>query len=122
MAEGGRILHHLARYAPDPKNDILFMGHQVTGTLGHKLINGAFDFDYFGKIIPVEASVEQIDAFSAHADQQELLDWLAHLGNKPQILLNHGNKEALENFKKKISEKLDFPTKILAQQEEIELK
>lgn len=113
MAEGGRIIHHLARYAPNPQNDILFMGYQVPGTLGYKLLNGATDFDYFGKIVPVEASVEPIDAFSAHAGQSELLDWLAHFKKQPLVFLNHGDKKILSDFSEKIQKTLSLSTQIL---------
>ncbi|PWB38356.1 MAG: MBL fold hydrolase [Parcubacteria group bacterium] len=113
MAEGGRILHHLARYAPDSRNNILFMGYQVAGTLGHHLTHGAFDFHYFDNIIPVKANVEQIDAFSAHADQNDLLEWLRHFKKPRLVLLGHGDKNILPIFKDKISRELKFDCQIL---------
>lgn len=121
MAEGGRILRHLARYAPDPKNNILFMGYQVVGTLGHHLTNGAFDFNYCGQRIRVRANVEQIDAFSAHADQKDLLAWLAYFQNPRLILLSHGDQKTLAVFSQKISSALHLKNQILANQITIDL-
>ena len=97
------------------------MGFQVPGTLGHKLINGNFDFDYYGKKIPLKAVVDQIDGFSAHADQTALLKWLGHFKKPAKVLLSHGNKEVMGEFSKAISEKLDFEVNILKFNEPITL-
>lgn len=121
MADGGRIIHHLARYAPNQKNYVLFMGFQVPGTLGHKFINGAFDFDYYGKKIPIHCAVDIIDGFSAHADQADLLKWLGHFQNKPKIFLVHGNPEAIQTFAQKIITDLKLSATPLARQTSVEL-
>jgi len=108
MVEGGRMLHHFGRYLSDKKNHVLFMGFQVPGTLGHKILNGAFDFDYYGRKVPVRAGVDQIDGFSAHADQNSLLDWLGHFQNPKKILLSHGDSKIMPIFSQKIKEKLGY--------------
>jgi metallo-beta-lactamase family protein len=41
MATGGRVLHHLKRFAPDQKNTILFAGSQAEGTRGAAMTSGA---------------------------------------------------------------------------------
>ena len=89
------------------------MGFQVPGTLGHKILNGAFDFDYYGRKIEVRAVADQIDGFSAHADQSALLQWLGGFKQPKQILLNHGDKQVLEKFAIIIAEQLNFETKVL---------
>ncbi len=121
MAEGGRVLHHLARYVKDAKNTILFIGFQVPGTLGHKLINGTFNFDYYGKSVPIKAAVDQIDGFSAHADQAALLKWLGSFKKPKKVFLSHGNKEVMEEYAKTIQAKLKFDTLILKKGESIKL-
>ncbi len=121
MADGGRIVHHLAQYASDHKNHVLFMGFQVPGTLGYKFLNGAFDFDYYGKKIPIRCHVDQIDGFSAHADQAGLLKWLGHFKNKPEVHLVHGNAEVMLDFAHKIKKDLDLTVNILQAQKTIEL-
>ena len=119
MAEGGRLIHHLAHYASDPRNYILFMGFQVPGTLGHHLTHGAFDFDYYGKKIPLKASVDQIDGFSAHADQNELLAWIKNIRNQAKIYLVHSDADNLLAFQKKITEVLDIKAEIMKNNETV---
>lgn len=98
MMEGGRMIHHLAQYISDRNNQILFMGYQVPGTLGHHILNGSFDFDYFGQKIPIKAATDQIDGFSAHADQESLLRWIKTFKKLKKIFLVHGDKPNLEKF------------------------
>lgn len=113
MMEGGRMIHHLSQYIGDKNNNILFMGFQVPGTLGHKILNGVFDFDYYGRKIPVKAVADQIDGFSAHADQTALLHWLKGFNQPKKILLNHGDKEVLAKFATVIKDKLNFETEVI---------
>lgn len=122
MMEGGRMLHHLSQYISDRRNNILFMGFQVPGTLGYKILNGAFDFDYYGKKIPVKAVAEQIDGFSAHADQDALLRWLKGFAKPKKILLSHGDKRVLQKFAIMIKDKLGFETEIIKYNNPIILK
>lgn len=122
MMEGGRMIHHLSQYIGDAKNNILFMGFQVPGTLGHKILNGAFSFDYYGRKIEVKAVAEQIDGFSAHADQAGLLKWLKAFTKPKKILLSHGDKRVLEKFAILIKEQLNFETEIIKYNNPIILK
>jgi metallo-beta-lactamase family protein len=95
MATGGRILHHLRRRLPDSRNVILFAGYQAPGTRGRALLDGAEAIKMFGEFIPVRAEIRQTDAFSAHADQAELLRWLTGFERPPgQIYLVHGEPPA----------------------------
>lgn len=110
MMEGGRMIHHLAQYIDDKKNSILFMGYQVPGTLGHKILEGSFDFDYYGRKIPIKAATDQIDGFSAHADQKALLHWLAGFVKPKKVFLVHGNKPSLEKFAIIINKELGIAT------------
>ncbi len=113
MVEGGRMLHHFGRYLSDKRNHVLFMGYQVPGTLGSKVLGGDFDFDYYGRKVPVRAGVDQIDGFSAHADQNALLDWLEHFKNPQKILLVHGDAKVLPIFSQKIKEKLGHDSQVI---------
>ena len=76
MATGGRVLHHLKRYAPDPKNTILFAGFQAGGTRGAAMMAGADSIKIHGEYVPVRAEVKNLDMLSAHADADEILRWL----------------------------------------------
>jgi metallo-beta-lactamase family protein len=92
MCEGGRILHHLRHGLGDPKNTVLFVGYQAEGTLGRRLRDGADTVNVFGEPVRVGAEIAGLDGFSAHADQRELVDWVARLDPMPRrIFLVHGD-------------------------------
>lgn len=99
MATGGRIKHHLAHNISKPESTILFVGYQAQGTLGRQILDGQPEVRILGQIYPVRARIEQIQSFSAHADRDSLLDWLACFEEpKPKIFLIHGEEEVLETF------------------------
>ena len=105
MLEGGRILHHLKVYLPDSRNTILLTGYQAPGTRGDRLLQGETELKIHGEMIPVHAKVEVMHQLSAHADYQEILDWLSHFKKAPrQTFLTHGeltSSEALQTHIKK---------------------
>jgi metallo-beta-lactamase family protein len=91
MCEGGRILHHLAHGLGDARNTVLFVGYQAEGTLGRRIRDGATTVPIFGARVERRAEVAALDGFSAHADQHELVAWVAALDPAPrQIFLVHG--------------------------------
>jgi metallo-beta-lactamase family protein len=95
MATGGRVLHHLARLAPDPRNAILLAGFQAAGTRGRALEDGAKTLRIHGEDVTVAAEVINLRQFSAHAGKSELMRWLSGLPAAPrQIYLTHGEPEA----------------------------
>ena len=75
MAESGRILHHLAHGASDPRNTILIVGFQAEGTLGRRIVERQPILKVFGEEIPLRAEVTVLNGYSAHADRTELLEW-----------------------------------------------
>jgi metallo-beta-lactamase family protein len=104
MATGGRVLHHLAKALPDPRNTVIFVGFQAEGTRGRDLVDGAREVKIHGRIIPVGATIARIDAMSAHADQQEILRWLGGFEKPPsQTFLVHGEPDAQETLKTAIT-------------------
>lgn len=105
MLTGGRILSYLETQASNPKNTLLFVGYQAEGTRGRKLLEGEKEFKSYGKWIPFNMQVEEVEGLSAHADHTELLDWLSEITNKPKkIFIIHGEKEGAEALKKGIEE------------------
>lgn len=76
MMQGGRILHHLMRYLPDPKNLLLIVGYQANNSLGQRLLQGVNEVRIFNTNIPVSARIVQLSGFSAHADQAAILNWI----------------------------------------------
>ena len=103
MATGGRVLHHIARLAPDPRNAILLAGFQAEGTRGRALEDGAKTLRIHGQDVPICAEVTNLRQFSAHAGQSELMRWLTGLPAPPrQIYLTHGEPPASAALKAKI--------------------
>ena len=95
MATGGRVLHHIAQRAPDPRNMILLAGFQAEGTRGRALEQGAKTLRMFGEDVPVAAEVVNLRQFSAHAGKSELMRWLTGLPAPPrQTYLVHGEPAA----------------------------
>ena len=99
MCEGGRILHHLRHALGDRRNTVLFVGYQGDGTLGRRLRDGAQEVSVYGEPVQVRAEIAGLDGFSAHADQREILDWVAKLSPQPRaIFLVHGELSAAEKL------------------------
>lgn len=96
MATGGRVLHHLKRRLPDPRNTVLLVGFQAVGTRGWSLQSGAATLRMHGEDVPVKARVATISGFSAHADEAEISRWLSSFPAQPRrTFLVHGEPVAL---------------------------
>ena len=122
MATGGRILHHLKSYAPDPRNTILLVGFQAGGTRGAALRDGAKEIKIFGEYVPVLAEVVSLGMFSAHADRDELLRWLGGFEASPRMtFVTHGEPEASDTFRHSITETLGWAARVPEHGERVEL-
>lgn len=109
MASGGRVLTYFVQYLGQPTATILLAGYQAEGTRGRALLEGATEIKLFGKYFSVKAQIENIEGLSAHADQQELIDWLSALKNCPdEIFIVHGEHDAAATLKAKIKEVYDW--------------
>jgi metallo-beta-lactamase family protein len=95
MAEAGRILHHLRNAVEDPKNTVMMVGYCAPHTLGRRLIERRPEVNIFGKPHTLRAQVEVMNSYSAHADEPELLRFVAHLDpdRLKRIFLVHGDPE-----------------------------
>jgi metallo-beta-lactamase family protein len=103
MASGGRVLTYFEHYLNDSSATILLVGYQGEGTRGRALIDGAKEIKMRGKYWPVKANIKLIEGLSAHADQHELINWLANLKTQPEkIFITHGEKQPAEELKKRI--------------------
>jgi metallo-beta-lactamase family protein len=101
MMHGGRILHHLKRYLPLVTTRLMIVGHQVEGTLGRQLLEGARTVTIHGEKIDVNAKVLATHAFSSHMDQGQLVTWLKTMPQKPKVIfLNHGDDDARQTLSK----------------------
>jgi len=106
MCTGGRIKHHLVNHIWRPESTVLFVGYQAVGTLGRQIVEGAEEVRILGKTYQVKARIVQALGFSAHADKNELLEWLSGLKKAPKhIFVVHGETNAAHYFAKYITEK-----------------
>jgi metallo-beta-lactamase family protein len=109
MATGGRVLHHLFRALPDPKNTVLFCGYQAAGTRGRKLREGAKFTRMHGQDVPVRAEIESLDSMSAHADSNEIMRWLGNFTRPPGLTcLVHGEPGPMDALKARIDRELGW--------------
>lgn len=122
MATGGRVVHHLARALPDPKNTVLFVGYQAAGTRGRQLIEGAKHVRMFGQQVPVQATVAKLNGMSAHADVNEILRWLKTFPSAPGMTyLVHGEPPAQEALQARIAADLGWPVHVPAHAERVDV-
>ncbi|MCE5277364.1 MAG: MBL fold metallo-hydrolase [Planctomycetaceae bacterium] len=106
MCTGGRIKHHLAHNISNPRSTILFVGYQAVDTLGRILLDGAGQVRILGQEYQVKASIARINGFSAHADRDELMCWLAGLARPPrQVFVIHGEAQTAVKFAQYLTEK-----------------
>jgi metallo-beta-lactamase family protein len=122
MATGGRVLHHLKRFAPDSRNTILLVGFQAGGTRGAALLAGAHEIKIHGAYVSVRAEVAAIENLSAHADFVEMLEWLKHFGQAPaRVFLTHGEPAAADSLRKHLAEALGWRAEVPDYLESVEL-
>lgn len=95
MCTGGRIMHHLRHNLHRPETAVLIVGFQSPGTLGRQLVDGKGSVSIFGEEIAVRASIHTMGGFSAHAGQDDLLNWFAAVASsKPRVIITHGENRA----------------------------
>ena len=109
MITGGRVLHYLDKLISDKKNSILIVGFQAEGTRGRALLAGDKELKFFGEYHQIKADIFKINAFSGHADQSELLDWMSNFKSPPYLtLINHGEPHQSQALKTKIKSVLGW--------------
>jgi metallo-beta-lactamase family protein len=122
MATGGRVLHHLVRALPDPRNTVLFAGFQSPGTRGRALVDGAPAVRIHGQEIPVAARVRNLESMSAHADSNEILRWLRGFKAPPALTcLVHGEPASMDALKARIERELRWSVRAPQSHEKIAL-
>lgn len=122
MATGGRVLHHLKSYAPDPRNLVLFTGFQSGGTRGATMVAGGKAVKIHGDYVPVRAEVRNLEMLSAHADANEMIEWLKSAPGKPRkTFIIHGEPDAADTMRRRIGEELGWSCAVPEYREEVEL-
>ena len=122
MASGGRVLHHLKTLAHNYRNSIVFSGFQAPGTRGDAMVNGATQIKMHGQFIPIKADVFQLETFSAHGDQKDLLKWLNKIQPKPRkVFINHGEPGSSNALKSEIENTTSINTECVTPMQTVNL-
>jgi metallo-beta-lactamase family protein len=122
MVAGGRVKHHIVNNITRPESTILFVGYQAEGTPGRILLDGAKEIRLLGQVYPVRAHIEKIDGFSAHADRDGLLAWLADIRVPPRcVFITHGEEKAAASFAKVLNERTGWTVKVPQYKDTVEL-
>jgi len=100
MAEGGRVLHHLKNNIGDKNNIVLIVGYQAENTLGRRLQDGVSPVKIYGEYYDVKAKIITLHEFSAHADQQGLLNYIKNIKNLKKVFLVHTELQSAKTFEK----------------------
>ncbi|MDP3710802.1 MAG: MBL fold metallo-hydrolase [bacterium] len=122
MMNGGRILHHALRYLPDPASILLLIGYQGRGSVGRRLLEGERMVKLFGEEVLVKAEVRSIQGFSAHADAEQLYDFVdASRDMLKKVFVVQGEETEALGFAQKIKDYMGLEAKapILYQKFEI---
>ena len=106
MCTASRIKHHLKFNISDARNTVLFVGYQAHGSLGRVIQSGTSPVRIFGEWYPVQARIETVEGFSAHADRDELLAWFESLGRPPKrTFVVHGEEDASLSFARSLEQR-----------------
>jgi metallo-beta-lactamase family protein len=122
MCTAGRIKHHLKHNLWRPGASLVIVGYQAGGTTGRRIVEGAKHVKVFGENVSVRAKVFTIGGFSAHADQNDLLQWAGHFETRPRVFLVHGEPAACQALGDKIKEIYNLDTHVPLWKERLILK
>ncbi|MNJ21258.1 MBL fold metallo-hydrolase [Pseudomonas sp. BIGb0427] len=122
MATGGRVLHHLKALAPNPRNTLLFSGFQAGGTRGADITAGVRTIRMHGEDVPIRAQVSAMESLSAHADADEIMQWLRGFKRPPRhTFVVHGEPHAADTLRRRISLELGWSVSVPEHLETVEL-
>jgi len=122
MCTGGRVKHHLVNNISRPNNTIMFVGYQAIGTLGRSIVDGAKEVRILGEKRSIKAKIVRIHGFSAHADRNELLDWLRELEAPPRgVFVVHGETESARSFGNYVRKQTGWKVSVPGYQDQIVL-
>jgi len=112
MCEFGRVVHHLVAAIESRKNTVLIVGFQAQHTLGRRLVELQPRVRIFGVERERHAEVVVLNGFSAHAGQDDLLEYAENVraaGPLRQVALVHGEDQP-RNTLKALLEERGFPS------------
>lgn len=122
MCDAGRIKHHLKHNLWRPEASVVLVGYQAEGSLGRRLLEGAERVRIFGEQVAVKAKIHNLSAYSAHADQTGLINWVRAYHKLPQeVFLVHGEEDALSNLAQLLKDSLGVRVSIPAWGESVKI-
>lgn len=122
MMTGGRVLHHIRAFGSNPRNAIVIAGYQAEGTRGRLLADGASTLRIFGDDVPIGAEVIELSTMSAHADADEILEWMRSAPTAPRMtFVTHGEPSASDRLRFRIQDELGWNARVPLDGERIDL-
>ena len=122
MATGGRVVHHLKALAPNPNNTLLMPGFQAGGTRGAQIVAGVPSVRIHGEDVPIRAEVVAMQTLSAHADADEIMQWLRGFKRPPKhTFVVHGEPHASDVLRRRISLELGWSVSVPEYRDSVEL-
>lgn len=121
MCEAGRIRHHLKNNIEDPKNTIAIVGYMAENTLGRKLVDGHSMIKIFNQMYSVRADVVILESFSAHADMNDLDEYIGNVKGLKRILIAHGEEDQSGPMAERLNLNLGVSTHIMRPIESVDL-
>ncbi len=122
MCTAGRIKHHLKHNLWRPGASVVIVGFQAQGTTGRKIVDGAKEVKIFRENVSVKAKVFTIGGFSAHADQNDLLEWIGNFESKPRVFVVHGEATASQALASIVQERFNLRAHVPKWKERLVLK
>jgi len=119
MASGGRVLHHLRHMLPNHRHTVAIVGFAAAGTRARQLLQGATEIKIHGRYVPVHADVVSLDAFSAHADVDELFAWATAAPAPSTCYVVHGEERASHALADRLHTETDWTAVVPAQGEHV---
>jgi len=112
MCTGGRIVHHFKHNIWRKECHLIFPGFQAKGTLGRNIVDGATSIKVLHQRFAVKAQIHTLGGFSAHAGQNQLLDWVKNFDHRPELYLVHGELEKMQILQQTLKEQLNWTANI----------
>lgn len=113
MSNGGRILHHEAKYLPDPNSTIIIVGYQAVNTLGRHIVDEEKEVYINGNPIPLRARIVNIHGFSAHKDSEHLVEFVASTASTlKKVIVVLGEPKSTYFLGQRIHETYDVPVTV----------
>ncbi|WP_071870774.1 MBL fold metallo-hydrolase RNA specificity domain-containing protein [Atopomonas hussainii] len=119
MCTGGRITHHFKHNLWREECHVVFPGFQAKGTLGRRIVDGEPVVRVLHQRLAVKAKIHTLGGFSAHAGQNQLLEWVGHFDKRPELYLVHGELEKTKALQAAVKQHFDWDANIPEQDEQI---